>query len=109
MIKGFQDYQKIGKTNLDAAMQSMGQVNNGLQAIAVEMTGYTKKAFEEGTAQMEKLLGAKSLEQAVELQTSYVRKAYDDYVAQAAKLNGMYADVAKDAYKPVEAALAKQG
>lgn len=107
MIKGFEDIQKIGKTGFDATVESIGQVNKGFQAIAAEMTGYTKKAFEDGTAHVEKLLGAKSIEQAMELQANFARKSYDDYVAQVTKLSGMYVDLAKDAYKPVEAAVAK--
>jgi hypothetical protein len=54
---------------------------------------------------MEKLLAAKSFEQAVEIQTGYAKRAYDEYMHQVSKLGGLYADIAKEAYKPVEKAL----
>jgi hypothetical protein len=53
-------------------------------------------------------MGAKSIEQAVEIQSNYAKKAYDAYVAEMSKLGEMYAGLAKDAYKPVEAALGKK-
>ena len=59
-------------------------------------------AFEDSTATFEKLLAAKSLEQALEIQTSYVRRAYDDYMQQMTRVATMFADLAKEAYKPME-------
>jgi hypothetical protein len=105
MLKNFEDFQKLGQHNVDAAMKVFGEWNKGWQAIAAEITDYTKRSFEEGTATMEKLLAAKSFEQAVEIQTGYAKRAYDDYMHQVSKLGGLYADIAKEAYKPVEKAL----
>lgn len=104
MMKNFDDFQKIGQTNMDAAMKFYGEWNKGWQAIAAEMSDYTKRSFEEGTATFEKLMSAKSLEQAVEIQSSYAKRAYDSYMQQMSKLSSMYVDLAKDAYRPIEKA-----
>jgi hypothetical protein len=106
MIKNFEDFQKLGQQNVDTAMKLMGEWSKGWQTIAAEMTDYTKRSFEEGTATVEKLLAAKSFEQAVEIQTGYAKRAYDDYMHQVSKLGGLYAELAKEAYKPVEKAFA---
>ena len=108
MLKGFEDFQKVGKDGFDAAVRSFGEVNKGFQAIAAEVTDYSKKAFEDGTRAFEQLIGAKSVEQAVEIQSQYAKKAYDTYVAEFSKLGEMYAGLAKDAYKPVVAAFTKK-
>jgi len=105
MIKNFEDFQKIGQQNVDATMKVFGEWNKGWQAIAAEVTDYTKRSFEEGTATVEKLFAAKSFEQAVEIQTGYAKRAYDDYMHQVSKIGGLYAELAKEAYKPVEKAL----
>jgi len=105
MMKNFDDFQKLGQQNVDTAMKMLGEWSKGWQAIAAEMTDYTKRSFEEGTATVEKLLSAKSVEQAVEIQTGYAKRAYDDYMHQVSKLGGLYAELAKEAYKPVEKAL----
>jgi len=105
MMKNFDDFQKLGQQNVDTAMKMLGEWSKGWQAIAAEMTDYTKRSFEEGTATVEKLLSAKSVEQAVEIQTGYAKRAYDNYMHQVSKLGGLYAELAKEAYKPVEKAL----
>lgn len=107
-ITGFEEIQKLGKDNFDVAVKSFGELNKNFQAIAAEVTDYSKRAFEDGTATFEKLAGAKSVEQAVEIQTAYAKKAYEDYVSQVSKLGEMYVDLAKDMYKPVEDAFAKK-
>jgi hypothetical protein len=105
MIKNFEGFQKLGQQNVDVAMRMFGEWSRGWQAIATEMTDYSKRSFEEGTATVEKLLSAKSFEQAVEIQTGYAKRAYDDYMHQVSKIGGLYADLAKEAYKPVEKAM----
>ncbi len=108
MLKGFEEFQKVGKDGFDATVRSFGEVNKGFQAIAAEITDYSKKAFEDSTRAFEQLIGAKSIEQAIEIQSQYAKKAYDAYVAEMSKLGEMYVGLAKDAYKPVETAFTKK-
>ena len=107
MLKNFEDFQKLGKDNMDTCMKQFGTVSKGWQAIATECADYSKKSFEEGSAALEKLFGAKSLEKAIEIQTDYVKTAYEGFVAQSSKLGELYTDLAKETYKPLEGMIAK--
>jgi phasin family protein len=107
MLTNFEDMQKFGKDNVEATLRSFGAASKGIQAIAAEVTNYSKKSFEDGTAAVERLLGAKTLEKAIEVQSEYVKTAYEGFVAQATKLGELYADIAKESYKPFEGYLAK--
>ncbi len=107
MIKNFDDVQKMSKDNVDATMKSFGALSKASQAIATEFADYSKKSFEDGTKVMEKLLGAKSLDKAMEIQTDYAKTAYEGFVAQATKMGELYADLAKETYKPFESYMAK--
>ena len=107
-VQRFNDeVQKVGKDGFDAAVSSFGEVKKGFQAIAAEITAYSKKSFEDGT--FEQLLGAKSFGQVIEIQSQYARMAYEAYVAELSKLGEMYAGLTRNAYKPVEQAAAKAG
>jgi hypothetical protein len=108
MIKNLEDMQRLNQTGLDTAMRLFGEWNKGWQAIASEMTDYSKRSLEDGTATFEKLLTAKSLEQAFEIQTGYAKRSYEQYVQQMSKIGGMYAEIAKDAYRPVERMMQSQ-
>jgi hypothetical protein len=102
MLRNFDDMQKYGRDNMDAALKSFGAVSKGVQTIAVEVADYSKKSFEQGSAALEKLLGAKSLEKAIEVQADYVKSAYETFVSQATRMSELYAEVAKESYKPFE-------
>ncbi len=103
MIPQFDQIQKLGKDNADAALKTFGAVSQGAQAIAVESADFAKKSFEQGTATIEKLVGAKTLEKALEIQAEYLRGAYEGVMAQSTKIGALYANIARDAFKPYEA------
>ena len=99
--------QKFGKDSMDMAMASLGAWTKNAQAIATEVADYSKKSFEDSAAAWEKLMGAKSVEKAMEVQSEYLKSSYEDFVAQSTKLGELYADFAKQAYKPFESVMAK--
>jgi len=107
MFKNFEDVQKLSKDNMDATMKSFGALSKASQTIAAELVDYSKKSFEDSTKVMEKLLGAKSLDKAIEIQTDYAKTTYEGFVAEATKISELYADLAKETYKPFEAYIVK--
>jgi phasin family protein len=112
MIEAFQKWtdesQRLSKEGFDATLRSYGELNKGFQAITAQVTDYSKKAFEDASRAFEQLVGSKSIEQAIEIQTQYAKKAYDTWVAEASKVSEIYVGMARDAYKPVEQAVAKR-
>jgi phasin family protein len=107
MFQQFESLQKVSKENVDTALKSFGAVSKGVQAIAVEVTDYSKRSVEQNSAVVEKLFSAKSLDKAFEIQSDFLKSAYEGLVAQSTKLGELYTSLAKEAYKPVEGALAK--
>ncbi|RXF75108.1 phasin family protein [Hansschlegelia zhihuaiae] len=107
MTTTFEDVQKFGRENMDLTLKSLGSVSKGFQAIAVEVADYSKKTFEDNSALVEKLLGAKTIDKAIEVQSAFVKSSYETYLARMTKIGELYADIAKESYKPVETALAK--
>jgi hypothetical protein len=102
-----EEFQRASKDGFDASVRSLGEMNKGFQDLAREVTDYSKKAFEDSTRAFQQLIGAKSFEQMLEIQSQYAKKAFDTYVAQASKIGQMYVDLARTAYQPVEQAAAK--
>ena len=98
---------KFGQDSMDMALNSFGAWTKNVQAIASEVADYSKKAFEDSAAAWEKLVGAKSVEKAMEVQSEYLKSSYEDFIAQSTKLGELYVDLAKEAYKPFEGMLAK--
>ena len=102
-----EEFQRASKEGFDASVRSLGEVNKGFQAIAREVIDYSKKAFEDSTRAFEQLLGSKSFEQALEVQSQFAKKAFDAYFAQASKVGQMYVELARTSSQSLEQAAAK--
>ena len=107
MTKKFEDAGRYGTEFLDSGLASLTAVTRDAQAISSEASDYAKTVFETGAAAVQKLMSAKSIEKVVEIQTAYAKQAYEGFVAEATRISELYADMAKDAYKPFETVVAK--
>ena len=107
MAINIEDYSKFNKDQLEALQSAAAEVSKQLQAIAAETTEYSRKTVESGSAFVEKLLSVKKLDEAIQLHQEYLKSSYEGFVAHATKLGELYTNVAKEAFKPVEGALAK--
>jgi len=107
MSKNFEDVGAFGKEFFDGGLKAFAAYSSGAQAIAIETSDYAKKAIEDSISAWQSVAAAKSFEKAVEIQSAYLKSSYESFVAEASKLNGLYADLAKDAYRPFEDVLAK--
>jgi hypothetical protein len=103
----FDTFQKLSKDSMDAAMSSFGAFSRGIQSAAVEAADYAKRSFEQSSATVEKLAGARTLDTAVEIQGEFLRSAYEGFVSQATKMGELAAATAKEAYAPVEGLVVK--
>src|SRR3569833_4422466 len=102
-----EDFQGYGKEHFETLVASATSVQHGLQAIASAYGDYTKKSFEDTKSLVEKLSGVKPLDKALEAQTDFARSAYETFVAESQKIAGLYNDLAKQAFKPVETIVSK--
>jgi hypothetical protein len=103
----FDEASRKSKEAMDGVLKSYTEVARGFQAIATEASDYSRKSFQDMTSFMEAFTSVRSIEAAYELQSKYLKSAYDGFVVEATKMSDMYADLAKSAYKPYEAPVAK--
>ncbi len=102
MLGNFDELQKLGKHNLEATTKTFEALAKSTQSIASEVTNYSRKSLEDGSTMMGKLLGAKTPEQAVEIQADFARTALEGYIAGLTKISELYADLAKETFKSFE-------
>ncbi len=107
MAYEFEDIQKYGKEQFGAAAEATTSFAKTLQTIATETADYSKKSIEANSAFVEKLLGAKSYDTAIQIQSEFWKTSYASFVAQATKIGDLYSSLAKEAFKPVESAVSK--
>ena len=88
-------HQQDGEKRLDA-----GTPSASFQAIATAYGDYTKESFEDAKAFVEKLLGVRSLDKAIEVQTEFAKTACETFVTESQKIGALYGDLARQSYKP---------
>jgi len=102
MVNNHETFQRLGQQNVEKAIKLFGEWNKGWRTISAEMTDFTRRSLEDGIATVEKLLRAKSLDQAVGIQSDFTARAFDGYFQNLSKISGMYAQLLKDSYQPLE-------
>lgn len=107
MLQSFADLQKLGQENLEATVKALGAFSTNAQAIATETADFARKAFEHNSSAVEKLVGATTIDKAIEVQSAYVKDAYDTLVGQSSKMGALYSALATDTFKPFQGLLSK--
>jgi hypothetical protein len=102
-----EDVQKAAKEGVETSIAAFTVLTKGVQTISAEVADYSKKSFEAGSATVEKLLGVKSLDKAIEVQSVFIKSSYEGYVAELNKVGELYVGLAKEAYMPYEGYFAK--
>jgi hypothetical protein len=105
MINNFEAIQRLGQQNVETAIKIFGEWNKGWRTITAEMSDFAKRSLEDGTATVEKLLRARSLEQAVGIQSDFTTRTFDGYFHELSKIGDMCAHLLKMSYEPLEQAL----
>jgi phasin family protein len=78
-----------------------------LQTIATAYGDLTKKSLEEVRSFVEKLVGARSLDKAIAIQSEFAQHAFQNLVADTQKIYGLYGELAKQTFKPFGGLMAK--
>jgi len=97
-----QQAQERFQTGFEAASKSLSEANKGFQAMADELTDFSKSRWEAVFQAWEQLLRVRHLGDVVEVQTRYAQRAYDAYMSEMSKLGEMYLGTARNAASPVK-------
>jgi len=107
MMFKVEDFQNYGRQQFESIVASANGLQSGLSAIASAYGDYTRKSYEDTRSFVEKFSGVKSLDTALAVQSDYAKTAYETFVAESRNIASLYADLAKQIFKPVEAVVAK--
>ena len=89
------------KKNLEAVVASVTAATKGAEALGAQVMAFSKKSMEDQVAAAKALAGAKSVQEAVELQTAWAKSALEAYIAQVSKASEIVSASIKDSVKPL--------
>jgi len=73
-----------------------------IQTIANAYGDYTRKSLQDTRSFVEKLMGVRSVDKAIEIQTEFARQTYGTFVAESQKICELYGELAKQIFRPME-------
>jgi hypothetical protein len=74
----------------------------GAQAIALAYGDYTRKSWLTGRFLVERLITARSFDEAIEIQGEFARQAYANFVAHSGRICELYGAWAQQCFRPFE-------
>lgn len=106
----YTEFATIGRENIEAAVKTNAALSAGIEALGQEVMVYARTALQSASETARGLLGAKTLEDVVKLQTDLAKRHFEGMVAGTVKLSELGVSVASEAFAPwegrVEAAMA---
>ena len=100
-LAGLNEMNAHSKKNLEAVVASVTAATKGAESLGAQYMAYSKAAMENQVAAAKALAGAKSVQEAVELQTSWAKSAMELYMAEAGRMGETVAAAVKDSMKPL--------
>ena len=90
-----------GKRNLEAVVASVTAATRGAEAIGAQAMAFSKSSFDGQVEAARKLAAAKSVQEAMELQTAFAKTAMETYMAQLTRTSETVQGMMKDAMAPL--------
>lgn len=99
----FEDVAQMSKDNMDAFVASSTAWGKGVEALSKTWLDFVKKSTEDNMSAAKSIMAAKSVREAVDLQSTFAKTAYEAYIAEGNKLSEMGVNVANEAAAPLTA------
>ena len=104
-VKSSEEALAAAKENLDAVVKAGQMLAQGLQDLSKSVVVLTQEAVEESVASTKKLLGAKSLHEAVDIHSAHAKAQIDRLLSEGARLSDSTRKLFEEALAPVQSRL----
>lgn len=102
-LSSLNDINAQSKQNLEAIVAAATAATKGAEALGAQAIAFSKKSMEDNVAAAKTLGTAKSLQEAVELQTSWFKTSLEGYMAEMNKASEIVAASVKETWTPLNA------
>lgn len=100
-LSGLNDLNAHSKRNLEAVVESVTAATRGAEALGAQALSWSKSSWDQNVQAAQALTSAKSVQEAVELQTQWAKSAMETYMAELNRWNDTVSASVKDTFKPL--------
>lgn len=100
-LAGLNELNAHSKKNLEAMVASATAATKGAEALGAQVMTFSKTAMERQVEAAKALTGARSVQEAVELQTAFAKSAMETYMAELNRAAETVSATVKDSLRPL--------
>jgi phasin family protein len=101
-VAGYDDVVSYSKDTAEALIKSATVAGKGAETLNNEIYAYAKQSLDDSLAAGKAVLAAKSVHEAIEIQTGFAKTAFENYVAELTKFSKLFTATTKDSFAPLE-------
>jgi phasin family protein len=101
--KGYEQFVTFSKDTAEAVMKSANAAGKGFETFNSEVFAYARKSVEDSVSASKAIMAAKSVDEAIQLQTEFGKTAFETYVDELAKFGDMALALARESAEPLQA------
>lgn len=103
IFKAYDELSQLGQGNLEAVVAANQALAKGAEEISKEIFGIAQASFENAASTAKAFLGAKTLQDVIELNNAAAKDTLDAFLASSAKLSELTFKVTTEAALPLKA------
>ena len=100
-IAAFDGFTVQSKLNLEAIADSASVAADCAQTLSAQAAAYSRKALEDQVSVAKQLAGAKSVQEAFDIQSSYAKTALEGYLAEVTRWSDSFTSSFQRSIKPL--------
>lgn len=101
VFKNYEEVIAFGKENVDAMVKANAVLVKGVQDLNKEFFAIAQAVLEDNAETAKKVLGCKSVQDAVAIQSNVVKASYEKAMTESRKITDMTVKLAEDASAPI--------
>jgi len=101
--KGYGQLVTFNKDTAEAVLKSANAAGKGIETFNSEVLAYARKSVENSVSATKAIMSAKSVDEAIQLQTEFGKTAFETYVDELAKFGDMALAFARESAEPLQA------
>jgi phasin family protein len=102
-LKGYDEMAVMQKDTMDAYVKAGNVMAKGMEDLGKAMVAFAQSQAEANVKAAKALMGAKTINDFVEIQSDLARSQFDSFVAESNKVSEMALKVANEANEPIQA------
>lgn len=104
-LQGYDEMASVNKDTMDAYAKAGNVVAKGMEDLGKTLFAFAQSQAEANVEAAKSLMGAKTINDVMEIQSELARSQFDAFVAESTKVSEMTMKVANEAGEPIQAQL----